>query len=266
MENGAIGMDAYERFLITLKQKFSLDLSGYKRKQMERRINSLMNILGFNKDYDRFVEVMLQDKQIYHRFLNHITINVSEFFRNPAQWEILRKKILPKLLSPDKRLYIWSAGCSSGEEAYSLAMTLLEFFPQQKYSIGATDCDDTVLQKAKEGVYSLSSIKTVPDKYLNKYFNVQNEKYYIKEELRKYLTFEKHDLLKDKFPKQMDLIVCRNVIIYFKEGIKDQLYLKFYEALRPGGILFTGCTEQIIQAREIGLEAVAAFFYRRPIN
>jgi chemotaxis protein methyltransferase CheR len=261
-----MNMDAYERFLLTLIQKLDLDLSGYKRKQMERRINSLMGILGFNNDYDKFVQAMLKDKRIYHRFLEHITINVSEFFRNPSQWEILREKIFPKLLSEEKRLYIWSVGCSTGEEVYSLAMTLTEFFPMQRYSIWATDCDDTVLRKAKEGVYSSKSIKTVPDKYLNKYFIVENKTYHIKDELKKNITFGNHDILKDKFPKQMDFIVCRNVVIYFKEEIKDQLYFKFYDSLRPGGVLFTGCTEQIIQAREIGFETVAAFFYRRPLH
>jgi chemotaxis protein methyltransferase CheR len=261
-----MNMDAYERFLLTLKKELDLDLTGYKRKQMERRIKSLMSILGFSNDYGKFVEEMLKDEQIYYRFLKHITINVSEFFRNPSQWKILREKILPKLLFNEKRLYIWSAGCSTGEEVYSLAMVLTEFFPRQRYSIWATDCDNIVLQKAKEGVYSSKSVKTVPDKYLEKYFIVNNNRYYIKDELKKNVTFGNHDILKDKFPKQMDFIVCRNVVIYFKEEIKDQLYFKFYDALRPGGILFTGSTEQIIQAKEMGFETVAAFFYRRPIN
>lgn len=259
-------MDAYEQFLLVLQQDFGIDLSGYKRKQMERRINTLMNILGYHHNYDKFVMAMLRDEAIYHRFINHITINVSEFFRNPAQWEILRKKILPDLSAPDKRLYIWSAGCSTGEEAYSLAIILLESFPWQKYSIWATDCDASVLQKAKEGFYSSREVKTVPLNYLNKYFTANGDQYQVKEGLKKYLTFEQHDLLKDEFPKQIDLIVCRNVVIYFKEKIKDELYFKFREALKPGGILFAGCTEQIIQAREMGLEIAAAFFYRRPCN
>ncbi|MDD4665452.1 MAG: chemotaxis protein CheR, partial [Clostridia bacterium] len=95
-------MDSYEQFLLALKQKLDYDLSGYKRKQMERRINSLMGVLGFADNYDEFVEAIRKDEQICHRFLDYITINVSEFFRNPTQWEVLQNKILPQLLSKEK--------------------------------------------------------------------------------------------------------------------------------------------------------------------
>lgn len=258
-------MDTYEQFLLNLKEKLDLDLSGYKRKQMERRINSFMGVSGFETNYDEFVEAMLKDERIYQLFLNHITINVSEFFRNPSQWEVLKRKVLPELLSEGKKLYIWSAGCSTGEEPYSVAMMMQELFPTQRYSLLATDCDQGALQKAKEGFYLFKNVQIIADKFLDKYFLAQGEGYRIKDELKERITFKNHNLLREKFPKQMDLIICRNVVIYFKEEIKNQLYVKFYEALRPGGILFTGSTEQIIQAKEIGFETAASFFYRRPL-
>ncbi len=258
-------MDDYERFLNDLKNKLGLDLSGYKRKQMERRISSLMKYLELENSYEKLIKILLRDEDIYHSFLDRITINVSEFFRNPVQWEILRKKMMPLLLSPDKRLYIWSAGCASGEEPYSLAMSLMGVFPWQKYVLWATDCDQVVLEKAKQGVYPPNSVQNIPEIFLKQFFVFKNEEYFVKPELKRSVLFEKHDLLKDEFPKQMDLIVCRNVVIYFKEEIKDELYLKFYKALRPGGILFVGCTEQIIQARKIGFESISPFFYRRSL-
>lgn len=259
-------MDTYEQFVLNLKEKLDLDLTGYKRKQMERRINSFMGISGFANNYDEFVEAMLKDEQLYHRFLNHVTINVSEFFRNFSQWEVLKKKILPELLSAEKQLSIWSAGCSTGEEPYSVAMMMQELFPTQKYSLLATDCDQGALQKAKAGVYSFKNVQIVAKKYLDKYFLAEGEGYRIKDELKQEITFKNHNLLRDKFPKQMDLIICRNVVIYFKEETKNELYVKFREALRPGGILFTGSTEQIIQAKEMGFELVASFFYRRSLH
>ncbi|MDD2212761.1 MAG: protein-glutamate O-methyltransferase CheR [Clostridia bacterium] len=258
-------MDSYEQFLLALKQKLDYDLSGYKRKQMERRINSLMGVLGFADNYDEFVEAIRKDEQICHRFLDYITINVSEFFRNPTQWEVLQNKILPQLLSKEKSLSFWSAGCATGEEPYSLAIIMEELFPAQKYSILATDCDHGVLQKAKEGFYLARSVQTIPDKYVYKYFLTKGDRYCIKDELKKKILFRNHNLLRDEFPKRIDLILCRNVVIYFKEEIKEQLYFKFYDALRPGGFLLTGSTEQIIQVKKIGFETVTSFFYRRPL-
>ncbi len=114
-------MDAYEKFLVDLKRKFDLDLTGYKRPQMERRINTLMrtlNIVG----YDNFVQELASDKELLDRFIAHLTINVSEFFRNSSQWDILTKKIIPQLLTKTQNLKIWSAGCSTGEEPYTLSL------------------------------------------------------------------------------------------------------------------------------------------------
>ena len=259
-------MDNYEKFVVALKQKLEFDLSGYKRKQMERRIISFMENLDCGGKYDVFMECLVKDKQICHNFFEHITINVSEFFRNPSQWEVLRKKILPQLIIEDKRLYIWSAGCSTGEEPYSLAMIMEEYFPKQKYTILATDCDNDILQKAREGVYIAKSMQAVSDRFLNKYFDVHGDKYHIKNDLKKSISFRNHNMLVDPFSKQMDFIACRNVVIYFKEEIKEQIYSNFYAALRPGGILFTGSTEQLIRARELGYETAAPFFYRRPLR
>ena len=256
-------MEAYEKFLFDLKRKFDLDLTGYKRPQMERRINTLMRTLDI-PDYDAFVLAMSNDKKLLDRFIDHLTINVSEFFRNPTQWEVLQKKILPRLLEQNPNLKIWSAGCSTGEEPYTMAMVLLEHFPKGQHRILATDFDNRVLKKAQDGLYPAKGTTGISQELLGKYFTRQGDDYQVKEELKRLITFKRHNLLRDQFPDNYDMIICRNVVIYFTEESKAELYRRFYYALRPGGILFTGSTEQIIQAREIGYQSPELFFYMRP--
>lgn len=256
-------MDTYEKFMEDLKKKFDLDLSGYKRPQMERRINTLMRTLGAH-NYDGFIQLMLGDRKVFERFIDHLTINVSEFFRNASQWDVLQKSIIPQLLNQSANLKIWSAGCSTGEEPYTVAMILLENFKRSQYSIIATDFDDRVLQKAKDGYYHKKQAAGIPASYLAKYFTVQSEGYKASEELKRLITFKHHNLLRDPFPDQCDLIICRNVVIYFTEDTKSTLYKRFFNALKPNGMLFTGSTEQITQARDIGFVSPEIFFYKRP--
>jgi len=255
-------LDNYEYFLNNLKKRFTLDLYGYKRPQMERRINSLMRTLQIS-NYDQLVEEMSRDQLIFNRFIEHLTINVSEFFRNPAQWEVLTNKIIPMLINNNKNLKIWSAGCSTGEEPYTLSILLKEYFSQGNHLILATDFDTRVLNKAQDGLYSQKEISGVPENYLNKYLINKNGKFQVKDVLKKQIVFKKHNLLKDPFEMNFDLILCRNVVIYFTEETKDKLYRRFYNSLNNKGILFTGSTEQIIQARDIGFSSLAIFFYQK---
>jgi chemotaxis protein methyltransferase CheR len=256
-------LDKYEYFLRELNKNFDLDLLGYKRPQMERRINSLMRTLQI-KTYEEFIKKMREDQKIFNRFIDHLTINVSEFFRNKAQWDVLKEKIIPMLLLNNKHLKIWSAGCSTGEEPYTLAMILREHFPEGNHSILATDFDTRVLNKATSGIYSQKEASGIPEPYLKKYFIFKNNIYQVDSSLTKLISFKKHNLLKDTFESNFDLILCRNVVIYFTDETKNQLYRKFFNSLISKGVLFTGSTEQIIQAREIGFKSVAIFFYQKP--
>ena len=226
---------------------------------MERRINSLMRVLQI-ENYDQFIKTMENDQNIFNRFLNHLTINVSEFFRNASQWDVLKDKVIPMLLEENKNLKIWSAGCSTGEEPYTLAMILKEHFSQGKHSILASDFDIRVLNKGKSGEYSSKEVSGIPETYRNKYLVNDKGIYRMKSSLKDMITFKEHNLLKSPFDNNFDLILCRNVVIYFTEETKDILYRKFYQALRKKGILFTGSTEQIIQARTIGFNSIAIFF------
>lgn len=239
-----------------------IDLKSYKRPQMERRINSFMRTVNA-ANYKSFIEMLGSNHEVYRKFLDHITINVSEFFRNTNHWDIMEKQVVPVLLKGDKKLKIWSAGCSTGEEAYSLAMMCNERRIDLSDQILATDIDNEVLEKAAMGTYSTKAIQTLPPYYLEKYFTSEGSFYRAKDNLKKMIRFQQQDLLKDNFGRAFDLILCRNVVIYFTEESKQGLYKKFCDALRPGGVLFIGSTEQIFQARELGLQSIATFFYQK---
>ncbi|HWI54866.1 MAG TPA: protein-glutamate O-methyltransferase CheR [Desulfobacteria bacterium] len=253
--------DAYETFLQDLQRRKGLDLTGYKRPQMERRINSLMRSLQVS-DYNAYLDLMHREQQHWRKFIDTLTINVSEFYRNPPQWEILQTKIIPDLLRKTGSLKLWCAGCSTGEEPYTLAMVMMMNFPTVPFSITATDIDEEVLKKAANGIYGERSAVNLPKSYL-KYFTLEGANLTISDEVKRKVKFLRHNLLKDRFDKNYDLILCRNVVIYFTEESKNYLYRGFHSALKPGGILFTGSTEQIFQSREIGYSLVSSFFYKK---
>jgi chemotaxis protein methyltransferase CheR len=254
--------DAYETFLENLRRKKGLDLTGYKRPQMERRINSLMRTLKI-VDYNSYLDLMEKEIQHWHKFVDTLTINVSEFYRNPAQWEVLEKKIIPELTAKSPSLKLWSAGCSTGEEPYTLTMLMMQRFPNLNFSLIASDVDDEAMNKARAGIYNDKAVVNLPKGFISRFFTKQDNNFVVSDEVKKRVRFMKHNLLKDSFERNFDLILCRNVVIYFTEESKAYLYRQFYNALRPGGILFTGSTEQIFQSREIGYGLVSSFFYKK---
>lgn len=254
--------DAYDTFLQNLRRRKGLDLTGYKRPQMERRINSLMRLQKI-ADYNSYLDLLEKEIQHWRKFVDTLTINVSEFYRNPAQWEVMEHQILPELIRRSGSLKIWSAGCSTGEEPYTLAMILLNKFAGTRFNLLATDVDDEVMNKASQGIYLDKALANLPKNYVTKYFTQQGSNFTISDQVRKKIKFTKHNLLRDPFDRNYDLILCRNVVIYFTEQSKVSLYRNFYDALRPGGILFTGSTEQIFQARDIGYALASSFFYRK---
>lgn len=254
--------DTYETFLQDLRRRKGLDLTGYKRPQMERRINSLMRSLRV-EDYNTYLSLLEREIQYWRKFLDTLTINVSEFYRNPPQWEVLESKILPELIAKSHSLKLWSAGCSTGEEPYTLTMVLLNKFPGVYFTLLATDIDDEVMNRAKAGVYNEKAVANLPQTYIQKFFVQEGNTFTVAEEVKKRVRFAKHNLLRDAFDRSFDLVLCRNVVIYFTEDSKAELYRKFYDSLRPGGVLFTGSTEQIFQAREIGYTLASSFFYKK---
>lgn len=252
----------YEGFKKEIYSMTSINLSFYKEKQMKRRLDSL--IKKNNHDtYEDYVKALKINKELFNEFINFMTINVSEFYRNPEQWQILEKEIIPILLSKSKNLKIWSAACSTGDEPYTLVMVLNKFLPMNNIKILATDIDKEVINKAKEGRYGYKSVENLPKDLQNKYFTKDGDMFKVKEEVKNCVEFRQHNLLKDSYPEGIDLIICRNVLIYFTEEAKNEIYQKFNFALKNEGILFVGSTEQIIQSVKYNFKSLRTFFYTK---
>lgn len=261
LERGQMDPD-YSAFVRSIKDSTGIDLAQYKEAQMKRRLTTLRNKNGFIS-FVSFYDAMMKEKVLFYEFLDRMTINVSEFWRNPNRWEVLRDVVLPGLLANHRKLKLWSAACSTGEEPYSLAMVLDSKGILGDCTILASDIDEGALAKAREGQYLERSLKDVPRDVADKYFKQDGQMLRIDERLKRAIRFRQHNLLLDKFEDGYDLIVCRNVMIYFTEEAKHQLYHKFASSLRSGGVLFVGSTEQIFSPRQYDLETTETFFYRK---
>ena len=257
-------MADYQAFVTNVHRLLDIDLSLYKEAQMKRRLTSLRNKRGFN-NFDTYFKSLQTEKELREEFIDRMTINVSEFYRNPRRWDVLREKIFPKLIKNNsrKKLRIWSAACSTGEEPYSLAMMLHEHFNGLDYSILATDIDEKVLNRARNGIYKAQSLKGLPIQKKSTYFTSKNESFYIDDALKRNITFKKHNLLKDRYPLNIDLIVCRNVLIYFTNDAKEYIYTNLGKSLSSNGILFVGSTEQIFNPNQYNMKLFDTFFYEK---
>ena len=252
----------FDEFHKWVHKELGIDLTAYKPEQLNRRINSLMTRVGVSS-LQEYTTLIKKDDEQRQKFLDFITINVTEFFRNPELFEEVEKLIKDKLLAERKNIKIWSAACSIGCEPYSLAIIIKKLKAENRTTILATDLDNTILVKAKKGEYTDDDVKNVHKEDLNKYFCEENNKYLINNEIKSIVTFKKHDLICDNYDRNFDLIVCRNVVIYFKNEIKQLIYNKFSASLNPGGLLFVGATESIYNYKEFGLEKVSTFVYKK---
>lgn len=254
----------YEEFKKAILPLTGIDLNAYKERQMKRRIDTLIERNKYD-GYDSYTKALKANHELLEEFVNYLTINVSEFYRNPVLWKNLEDVVLPELISKfGQNLKIWSAACSTGDEPYSLAMVLAKKVPLSKIHIIATDIDKQVLEKAKMGIYGAASLKGLPDEYKDKYFDKMGEKaYVISDAIKNCVEFKSHNLLKDSYPTACHLIVCRNVMIYFTEEAKSDIYKKFYNALVKDGCLFVGNTEQIINHKDMGFGFSKLFFYNK---
>jgi len=242
----------------------TIDLDAYKEKQMKRRIDSLIAEHSV-PSYDEYAKKLSSDKDYFEEFVNFLTINVSEFYRNPPQWKVLEEEMLPELMNKfGNRLKIWSAACSTGDEPYTLVMVLADHIPMSNIKIIATDIDNVVLSKAQAGLYNKKSVAGLPQKYIDKYFTkIGDNSYKISDEVKKCVEFKKHDLLKDPYPKDCHMIVCRNVLIYFTDECKNDIFKKFNQSLVKEGILFVGSTEQMMQCKTLNYDSKRSFFYQK---
>ncbi|MBN1368578.1 MAG: protein-glutamate O-methyltransferase CheR [Dehalococcoidales bacterium] len=240
-----------------------IDLNCYKTSQMMRRLDGFI-LRSKAAGVVQYCQQLEQDPEEVRKLRNFLTINVTEFFRDYSHFEILRKIILPELLKYSPALNIWSAGCSDGEEPYSLAVMLAELTPGAKHRIMATDIDSESLHKAMSGgPYRPPEMKNVPQPLLDRYFNYTNNSYWINNRLRNKIVFSQHDMTRDRFPVNLDLIICRNVTIYFSNEAKAAINLGFWNSLKKNGVLFIGATETMLNAGDLGFERLHSCFYKK---
>lgn len=259
-------MEEYEYNFIKRKvlRLTGVDLSNYKSTQVKRRLGAYL-ARSNHLTWPTFFRAIQHDQVELGKLKDYLTINVSSFFRDPEKFEYLRESILPELLRGRPRLRVWSAGCSHGHEPYSLAIMLARVTGLYcRHFILATDIDRSALERAQAGgPYKAEEVVNVPPPMLRRYFRARDDGYRVIEGLRRKVTFRHHDLLAEPFESEFDLIICRNVVIYFKAEVKQRLYQRFHDALRPEGVLFLGGTEIMSKAPDIGFETLGMSIYRR---
>jgi chemotaxis protein methyltransferase CheR len=255
-------VDEYERFCEGVRRLTGIDLLQYKRAQMERRIRTFAQRRGTD-DLGAYLSTLAADETERDAFLDRVTINVSQLWRNPEQWVSLARDILPELTAGG-RLRAWSAGCSYGAEAYTLAALCLETAPGARPEIHGTDIDPRMIARARAGRFSADDARSAPATALARWFDRDGDDLVAKRELSSLMRFDAGDLLRMPFPAgRYDLVLCRNTVIYFNEDVRDALHARLAGAIRPGGYLLIGSTERVSNPREAGLELVRPFLYRK---
>lgn len=240
-----------------------IDLRFYQHSVVNRRIDNIMQKLRVDS-LDSLWKVISTSEKEFRRFTDFITINVTEFFRDAEKFEYLQKRIFPEILKITPEPFIWSAACSTGDEAYSLAIILEELGLKKTVNILATDVDSEAIGKAEKGIYEEASLKNVSNSRKSRFFVRQDGQFAVNEYIKNRVKFKHHDILKDPFPSnRFHLIVCRNVIIHFEHRIKKDLYKRFHASLKKGGFLFLGGVEKIINAEEMGFEPWEEGVYRK---
>jgi chemotaxis protein methyltransferase CheR len=259
-----INTDAeYTQFKQAVASLVPLRLDFYKQQQMERRIRDIARRHQAPSLID-FAAMLKTDKVLLREFEQHLTINVSEFYRNPEAFDYLSKNVLPALLAARRGLRAWSAACSYGAEPYTLSMLLHEAAPMLTHHVYATDIDRAILEKAKLGrCFTREDVQHLPARLRQRYLSGAEPPYTIAAAIQRMVRFEWHDLLQSPPPQSFDLIACRNVVIYFTDEAKARLYDNLVAALRPGGYLFIGATEVVGNAAALGLRYVAPCFYAK---
>ncbi len=250
-------------FRRALESAVGVPLGQYKEPQMRRRLASIKVRRGF-PSWATFARALTQDGQLLGDVRDALTINVSEFYRQADRFVELQTTHIPRLMKERPALKFWSAGCSIGCEPYSLAMILDELDPNSRHTILATDVDMPILARARAGTgYLPAEVRSVPPAVLAKYMTRDGTNYQVRESLKRRITFRRHDLLSDPYPTGVDVILCRNVVIYFTDEAKKHIYQGFAGSLRPGGLLFIGGSEMIMRSQELGLRTNGTSMYQK---
>ncbi len=250
-DGDGISSPEFEGLLDYLKRSRGFDFTGYKRASLRRRVDKRLQILGF-ADYSGYTDYLEVHPDEFVLLFNTVLINVTTFFRDTANWDYLAEEIVPRILaskSSHEPIRLWSAGCASGQEPYTLAIILAEALGMEAFrervKIYATDIDDDALAQARAASYSAREVQSLPPALLEKYFDLEGSRYVFNKELRRALIFGRHDLLQDAPISRVDLLVCRNTVMYFNAEVQAGILSRFHFAIRDGGYLFLGKAEMI---------------------
>jgi chemotaxis protein methyltransferase CheR len=249
-----------------IRKELGFDADSYRSAQMRRRLSGFVERRA-GGNVSLVCKRLHSDPDLRGALLRLVTINVSEFFRDPAQFVLLQDIVLPDLAARNQSVRIWSAGCSHGEEPFTIAILCERAQIGARVDILATDIDAESLATARAGgPYTAQQLRKMPARLVPEYFNQSPRGYMLRESTRRRVRFLKHDLLSDPAPHQFDLIVCRNVTIYFTQEVKAQLIRRFFASLRPGGYLFIGGAESLLGAEAEGFSRIAGNFYRKDVQ
>ncbi|MET8999996.1 CheR family methyltransferase [Amycolatopsis sp. NPDC004169] len=247
----------FESVLAYLKESRGFDFTGYKRSSLMRRVRRRMSQVG-TESYTDYIDQLQVNADEFVALFNTILINVTGFFRDPDAWEHLREHVLPALLAernPEEPIRVWSAGCSAGQEAYSLAMLFADVLGveafRQRVKIYATDVDDEALAQARHAAYTPAEVEGLTEAQLEQFFELQGSRYCFRKDLRRSVIFGRNDLVQDAPISRIDLLVCRNTLMYFNAETQTKILERFHFALAPRGVLFLGKAEMLLSHTRI---------------
>lgn len=235
-----------------IKESRGFDFTGYKRSSLQRRVERRMQEVGVGT-FGEYLDRLQVDQDEFTQLFNTVLINVTGFFRDPEAWRELQNEILPELLAPKTRgepIRVWSAGCASGEEAYGLAILLAEAVGPEEFrrrvKVYATDVDEDALATARQATYTDKELQAVPEEWRERYFERHGSRATFRGDLRHSVIFGRNDLVQDAPIGRLDLLVCRNTLMYLNAETQAQVLRRFHFALGPAGALFLGKAEMLL--------------------
>jgi two-component system CheB/CheR fusion protein len=241
-----------DMLLAYLKRTRGFDFTGYKRASLERRIRKRMDAIGI-ADYSDYLDYLEVHQDEFPALFDTVLINVTGFFRDPPAWEFYANDVVPRLLEslgPDDPIRVWCAGCASGEETYTVAIVLAEALGIPAYlervKIYATEVDEDALNHARQAAYSPADVEAIPAPLLERYFERGDQRYSFRKDLRRTVIFGRNDLTQDAPISRIDLLTCRNTLMYFNAEAQARILNRFHFALNPWGYLFLGKSEMLI--------------------
>lgn len=242
-----------DKLLLKVNEERGLDLGQYRKGYVERRLAARLRAIGLHS-YRQYAAFLDEHPEEYHQLLDTLTINVTDFYRDDTVYKLFRERIVPDILKSKLRtrhrtVRAWSAGCATGEEPYSIAMTLLEAAGRMKetflFSVLGTDIDPKALEKAKRAEYDAAVLERIPKSHQLKYVEVRGDRLIIKPEVTSLVRFSKMNLFEDRPSAVVDIIFCRNVFIYLNRDQQEKVLMTFWSALHRGGYLVLGRSEKM---------------------